>query len=340
MSPFKKLRKMAQSQLASELGLPALESELGELRNEVRRNRLMMQAMHSYVAQDLAERLHQVYRQSPERISRGLPDALAHRFQIADQSDRPDLEPLEFAVRHALQILPNNAIYSFVPKNACSSMRFSIAMNNGFIKNESQVDWIHDNNLALAVKSIETLLNPPYAFVILRCPFERLVSVFLDKFLKKERQATNFWSAYISEIDYNDITFERFIETLAELSENRASLDEHWRHQVDFLLYDKYDRYFRMGDLGEVPRILKREIGFEFKDARSVVGHHTSHVRKRTDIKDPWSLSVQELISMSASGLPVGKSMFNKELVYMVRAVYKEDVDFYQTKFGEEGLLF
>ena len=42
-----------------------------------------------------------------------------------------------FAASHALRIFHTNAIYSFIPKNGCSTMRLSLAVANGCIEGES-----------------------------------------------------------------------------------------------------------------------------------------------------------------------------------------------------------
>ena len=42
-----------------------------------------------------------------------------------------------FSSEHALSIYPINAIYNFIPKNACSSLRYSIAVANGFLEDIS-----------------------------------------------------------------------------------------------------------------------------------------------------------------------------------------------------------
>ncbi|TAL45777.1 MAG: hypothetical protein EPN89_11775, partial [Methylovulum sp.] len=57
----------------------------------------------------------------------------------------------QFAQGHALRIYNSNSIYSFIPKNACSTMRVSLAIANGCIADTDKLDeldfnWIHNNN--------------------------------------------------------------------------------------------------------------------------------------------------------------------------------------------------
>ena len=85
-----------------------------------------------------------------------------------------------FAQQHALNLYRKDALYSFIPKNACSTMRLSVAMANGFIKHKRDYNWIHQNNGTFSAE-LRDLVRCQYAFVILRDPFSRLVSAYLDK---------------------------------------------------------------------------------------------------------------------------------------------------------------
>lgn len=54
--------------------------------------------------------------------------------------------PHKFSESYALSIYKTRSIYSFIPKNACSTLRFSVAVANGFLKDLKDVEWIHYNN--------------------------------------------------------------------------------------------------------------------------------------------------------------------------------------------------
>ena len=43
-----------------------------------------------------------------------------------------------FAQKHAMNVYAQGAIYSLIPKNACSTMRLSIAIENGCVKEAAQ----------------------------------------------------------------------------------------------------------------------------------------------------------------------------------------------------------
>ena len=81
---------------------------------------------------------------------------------------------------YTLSIYPINAVCTFIPKNACSTLRFSIAVRNGFIRDKMDIDWIHNNNGTFKSTQRE-VSRARYTFIILRCPFTRIASCFLDK---------------------------------------------------------------------------------------------------------------------------------------------------------------
>ena len=94
----------------------------------------------------------------------------------------------KFANNHALMIYNSDALYTFIPKNACSTMRLSLAMANGCISDTKDYNWIHKNNATFVVNLVE-IIKAKYTFVILRDPFRRLASVYIDKIVDRTVEA-------------------------------------------------------------------------------------------------------------------------------------------------------
>lgn len=243
---------------------------------------------------------------------------------------------LKFRIAHALHIYQSNAIYTYIPKNACSTMRYSVALTNGFIQKQEEWRWIHTNDLTQSVKNLSYLLNPNYSFVILRCPYGRLVSVFFDKFINNKPHAKKFMQKYMSNLKIDNLSFQDFVNRISEIKS--VQYDHHWRPQTDFLLYKEYTRYFALEELETASKTLEQDIGFKVHDTRKIVGHHTSHVRKIEHIQEPWYLSIKELRELSQ--LPKVQSMYSKEMIKKVKTIYAEDIDFYSSKFGNKNLSF
>ena len=133
--------------------------------------------------------------------------------------------PHEFAMRHAFAVYESHAIFTFVPKNASTTMRYSIARNNRFIDETTDVDWHHSNNLTFCA-SQEFAVTADYAFVILRCPFRRLASAFLDKVVTANNVVRSLYPAKLRKIQlrimermmYHGLSFRDFVERIARLA--------------------------------------------------------------------------------------------------------------------------
>jgi len=242
-----------------------------------------------------------------------------------------------FAATHALHIFHVDAIYTFIPKNACSTMRYSLALHNGYIQGEKEFDWIHANNLTLAVRDKKVMFSPSYSFVILRCPFTRLLSVFFDKFISEKPSAKKFIREFMPDKQLGDLSFQDFIFRICELESHQ--LNRHWRPQIDFLLYHTYDRYFCLENMRHAIETLEKDIGFEVHDTRHLSGHETSSRLGKIQIDQPWKLPISSL-KQHTNALPGSKSMYSKELIALVSQYYREDVEIYSDKFGLEDLLF
>jgi hypothetical protein len=93
------------------------------------------------------------------------------RFARRNNGALANNHPHQFALNYAMSIYRAAAVYSFIPKNACSTLRFSVALANGCI-GDADVNWVHENNQTFK-PSVRELATADYAFVVLRDPFRR-----------------------------------------------------------------------------------------------------------------------------------------------------------------------
>ena len=264
----------------------------------------------------------------------------------------------KFAANHALSVYNVNAIYTYIPKNACSTLRFSIALKNGFLKNKGDVEWIHENNTTF-IASQRELVTCEYSFVILRCPYRRIASAFFDKisegnllakplfkrnlFTKimdklcrlnkySNRYRNKFWSKKIKKL-----TFEDFIKRIVAIQPHK--LDNHLRPQIDFLVYDEYDDYFCLERIGLLQNTLKEKINLEIHDTRKLIKHDASHLEKININAN--KLTAGEISNLKNRGkIPKYESVYSDATKKLVYEYYKDDIKLYISKFGPETLLF
>jgi hypothetical protein len=74
-----------------------------------------------------------------------------------------------FALTQSMSIFKSATCCTWIPKNACSTLRFSVAKANGCVSDLSDVNWIHTNNSTFNATT-QTTFMADYTFVVLRCP--------------------------------------------------------------------------------------------------------------------------------------------------------------------------
>jgi Sulfotransferase family len=240
----------------------------------------------------------------------------------------------QFAAAHAMGIYQASAIFSYIPKNACSTMRFSIACANGCIASDEEIHWIHNNNETFR-PNIAELATAKYSFVVLRDPFKRVASCYLDKFVGREREAWRFAELLGRRIDLDRLTFREFVKALPNVLRG----DQHWRPQVDFLVYRRYDDVFCVEDFSQAVDVLNRKIGFVVKDTRHLLNHGSEQYKSVTSNDGFFGISSYEIANMKRNGeIPAVASMFDEEIIGLVRRMYADDFSIYAELVGKPCL--
>ena len=78
----------------------------------------------------------------------GRPAPMRHRqrFAKAENVLLAENKRHQIARYHAWSLYHHDAIYTFIPKNACTTLRFSVAVDNGFLDHGSDPAWLDNNN--------------------------------------------------------------------------------------------------------------------------------------------------------------------------------------------------
>lgn len=243
----------------------------------------------------------------------------------------------ELAHDHSISVFPSNAIYSMIPKNACSTMRLSIGMANGAIAESGNWRWIHLNNKTFR-PSLRELATASYTFAILRCPFARLVSCFLDKFVSRKPEAWHFHELSGEKVDLARLTFRNFCVELARPQIKHSNI--HWRPQVDFLVYRQYDELFCVEEFGKAADVLREKIGLEIVDSRHLVRHDSSHYKLLPHTKSFADTEIWQIEAIMLSGMrPDPVSFYDSDLVELVSAAYVEDLKLFHRLFSGKSLM-
>jgi hypothetical protein len=242
-----------------------------------------------------------------------------------------------FAQQHALNLYSQNTIFTYIPKNACSTLRLSLAIANGCIESPDELGWIHQNNQTF-VASLSELIKAEYTFTFLRCPFRRLASVFLDKIISKDKVAWSYYENTEKKIELDNLNFAKFVKSLRYTKVLMSN--HHWRPQKDFLVYRRYDDYFCVEDMTSAITTLKSKIDFSIVDAREQTKHGTDGFEV-IDTVNFAQYRARHLYAMKLKNtIPSYKSLYNEELIDLVASIYKEDIALYSRECDSSNMLF
>jgi hypothetical protein len=241
-----------------------------------------------------------------------------------------------FAHTHALQVFDSSAIYSMIPKNGCTTLRVSIALANGMIADKSQWEWIHLNNDSFR-PNLKDLALARYRFTILRCPYGRLVSCYLDKIARRTADAVKFQgTSGISDLDR--LTFRRFCDELTRPDVLESNM--HWRPQIDFLVYADYDDYFCFENFAEIAGTLRNKIGLSVIDARPMAKHDSSQYKMVHATQSFADVELQYVEAMLESGFyPRPDRFYDAALFEQISSIYRSDLALYERHCPGKGLF-
>lgn len=242
-----------------------------------------------------------------------------------------------FASQHALVHYGSGTVFTFIPKNACTSLRISLALANGAIATVEEWNWVHKNNATFAA-TLPELARAPETALVLRCPFRRLASTFLDKIVSRQ---PDFWALYdrsAREIDPDRLTFRGFVDWIGRPGMLRANI--HWRPQEDFLVYARYDHVFGMTGLDAFAAFFAQRTGHDHVDSRKFSGH-TSAGFVPLEGGCQADTPLVELMAAKARGaLPRAVDLFDDALAGQVARLYGRDLALLRDLARDEPLLF
>lgn len=243
-----------------------------------------------------------------------------------------------FAAQYALCHYPSGAIYSFIPKNACTTMRVSLALAHGCIADAAEDwTWVHTNNQTFRA-TLREMVTTPFTFAILRCPHARLASAFLDKIVGRH---VEFWLMQRRSKERfapDTITFREFVEFVTSAFEKPG--DPHWRCQSDFLLYEEYDALYHIGDLERAFVEITERTGLEITDTRALSGHGTAGLTQINGDRHIDTPAYKLAEARLRGDVPCYSSLYDASLIKKVSKAYKADCKLYYQHFGTDGLLF
>lgn len=204
-------------------------------------------------------------------------------------------------------------------------MRYTIGIANGTIADQSDFNWIHANNTTFRA-SLAELVKAKYTFAILRDPYLRIGSCYLDKIVDQTAVAWQYHALTDYRTEPAMLTFREFVGGLR----SRLRSNEHWRPQLDFLVYEDYDDFFCLEAFAEAVATLRDRIGLDVYDARPLTKHGTDQFETLDGSKSVCDTPAHEIASLKRSGrIPRIEDLYDAFLITEVRSMYAADIAFY-----------
>ncbi len=249
-----------------------------------------------------------------------------------------------------------NFVYCPVPKVACSSFkRFAVELSD--LNNKQEVlnlppKLFHayvDHNLSFFAnylhrrqEAMALLENPCYfKFAIVRNPWDRLTSAYLNKFVKPidieqssspgKQVVEKHYRSQNLPVDYaRGITFKEFIEYL--LAHKNLEIDGHWQPQSMFINQNQFDYLGRIETLDTDFKAIAKRIGIETnldwanRSQRAKVTENSASKEKYADFTPAQLRQLAQY--------PAYTEFYTARLLALVKQRYTEDIENFGYQFG------
>jgi hypothetical protein len=173
----------------------------------------------------------------------------------ADRKDRKRVQQRRNVLNHLLVNEEHKVLFCFIPKISCTNMKKIFLVMNGFYPSVEKVNEcrVHLRGLRIRLsdekfteKKREYMLKNFYKFMIVRDPFERLVSGYRSKF--QDKDYVEFWAPLgekiIKKYRYNNTNTNKTVITGLDVS-----FTEYVRYLIDNPPWEIDDHWMRYEDL-------------------------------------------------------------------------------------------
>lgn len=239
--------------------------------------------------------------------------------------------------------IKSNLTYCRIPKNACTTLRFT------FIKNLDDIYEFPGSSDFEKLKNVEA--NPSLLsnigkekkrdakikLLILRNPYDRIVSAFLDRFCKGKDQMYEVVDQKLRlSKKYKDIDFDFFLENL--ISTNYFLKNVHYIPQNEFTFDFDYNFVFNIKKLNDEKfiKLFEEKTKLKFFDSKKVKDHTLSSLYKE-NFNHANKLKCKLLRKMIKEDkkIPYYENFLTLENKRIIYDIYKKDFKLFE-KYGLE----
>ncbi|WP_293089411.1 sulfotransferase family 2 domain-containing protein [Okeania sp. SIO3B5] len=235
-------------------------------------------------------------------------------------------------------------VYCPIPKNASSSFKtLAIQLSNVQNKDEKILRDVHkyaqeNFNLAKEGENAYQILNGNdyFKFVVVRNPWKRLVSAYVEKFvnnrirsftqMKKIKHKDTITAIYKHkglQVDYEkSISFREFLDYLKFTPDEE--LNVHWKPQYLFLGNNRFDYILKLENIANDFEYLQKKL----KISLSLPQRNKTNYVQTSQEKQEKDLDYSVLYPSEFKGIkiPSYQEFYTSELVELVKERYREDI--------------
>ena len=230
----------------------------------------------------------------------------------------------------------SETVITWIPKNACSNLRHSAAVANAVVDSEDEYGAIEHMPYPF-IPSYPQLLYARHTCVLLRCPYRRLISGYLDKVLTDEGVANAVSTHYCNGQPPGEISFHDFVMGLAK--KQAAYPNIHWVPQSRFLAYKAYDHYYALENMSYAVEHLQSWIGFDFIDVSAQKRHDLQRHRREENADNHLRPASELKTQIQQQRAPSYESMLSPEIIAVIDKIYQQDLELYRRVCDTSNLL-
>lgn len=222
---------------------------------------------------------------------------------------------LNFRKNYNILAKEYKVIYFNTQKNANTTMKAQFVEVLGMAKTKEFPKDVHHNyDFPTASQSeIISKYQDFLRFLIVRNPWERLVSCYTNKIKQSVRIGKNYMLECSPDL-FIGMSFEAFVETVCKIPDSEA--DYHFCSQTYLMLYP--DGYFPINYICNM-----ENLAFHIEEIKSITG-----------------IPFSTLSNLNRSKSVSYKDFYTPELIEKVRRRYHIDIEFFKYEFGKKNNTF
>ena len=261
--------------------------------------------------------------------------AISRWFRPPDDRNAFALTP-----RHRKRFLVNDShkiLYCPIEKNSCTLFKRILILNSEF--SEQFIASTLDPHTFLKQTG---LMKPENAtpfqdadylrFIIVREPLERIVSAYMNKFVRSKRYkiALKITQDYRRQFDqpYDENRLLNFSEFVQHISKQKnQEMDVHWRPQIDFVRheFELFQYKVTMERIADFISILSGRMGVELDASKTANQNHYATYPPGMNFHITPPEELRQLKSV-----PEADSLLTPELRNVLTQRYARDIELYQ----------